>query len=183
MHKLILRIFLLLFLIRKEITLIDHRYRSIIFEFPFSFQTSSHALASLSILHPSLLTWFVIDRVFLDLFDYSFLLDLPLESFECAFDRFAFFYDYKCQIKSPPYKMMGEFNQFPGECQVGLEKRRPEKGAVLFFSEADLSPYDRVDSFGCEDLFRVDFQDIFVQDSEISIFAHFDRSKNIFLEG
>ena len=112
----------MLYLIRKEITLSDFRYRLIIFEFSFSFQTSSHALASLSILHPSLLTRFIIDRMLLDLFDYSFLLDFSLESFKCAFDRFAFVNDYKCQRKSPPYKMMGEFTQFPGECQAYLAR-------------------------------------------------------------
>ena len=133
LHKLILSIFLLLFLIRIEITLLDLRYQLIIFEFPFSFQTSSHALSSLSILHPSLLTWFVIDRMLLDLFDYCFLLDLPLESFECALQRFSVFNYDKCQKKSPPYKMMGEFNQFPGECQERDWKKNGRKKRPFYF--------------------------------------------------
>jgi len=107
MRKLILRTVLLLFLIRKEMIKF---FLLIIFEFPFSFQASSHAFAGLGILHPSLFAWFVVDGVLLDLFNNGFLLDFSLESFQCALDRFAFFNDNKCQRISPPYKMMKKFN-------------------------------------------------------------------------
>jgi hypothetical protein len=112
--------FLLLFSYKEGDDIIKYFKRLIIFEFPFSFQASSHAFASLSILHTSFFAWFVIDGVLLDLFDYGFLLDFSLESFKCALERFAFFNDNKCQRKSPPYKMMGEFNQFPGDCQAPI---------------------------------------------------------------
>lgn len=109
----------------------------------------------------------------LDLFNNGFLLDFSLESFERALERFAIFNDNKCQKKSPPYKMMGKFSEFPGDCQVfGVGK----KGTVLFFPVADLAADNGVDCFGCEDLFLIDFQDVFIQDSEIRIFAYFDRA-------
>ncbi len=93
---------------------------SIIFEFPLSLQASSHALASLGIFHPSLFTGLIIDRMFFDLFDNSFLLNFALESFECVLERLSFFNNDKSQEKSPPYKTMGEFTQFPGECQAPI---------------------------------------------------------------
>lgn len=73
------------FLIRKEITQLDCRQGSIIFEFPFSLQASSHAFAGLGVLHASFFAGFVIDRMFLYLFDNGFLLDFSLESFKRAF--------------------------------------------------------------------------------------------------
>ncbi len=68
----------------------------IIIEFFFSTEASSHALASLSVFHPALFTGFEVNRVLLDLFDDSFLLDFPLEPFKSLFDRFAVVNDNKC---------------------------------------------------------------------------------------
>ncbi len=90
------------------------RIDSIIFEISFSLQTSSHTLSSLSVLHASFFAGFVIDRMFFDFLDNSFLLNSSLESFKCTLERFAFLDDDKSQKKSPPYKMMCEFIEFPG---------------------------------------------------------------------
>ena len=90
------------------------RIDSIIFEISFSLHASSHALSSLGVLHASFFAGLVIYRMFFDFLDNSFLLNFSLESLKCTLERFAFLNDDKCQKKSPPYKMMCEFIEFPG---------------------------------------------------------------------
>jgi hypothetical protein len=68
-----------------------------VFEVFFALHPSAHALASLRFLHPLFLAGLEIDGMLLDFLDDRFLLNFSFKSAEGAFDRFAFFDDYKCQ--------------------------------------------------------------------------------------
>ena len=61
-----------------------------LFDFPTLFLARS--LAGERLLRTAPITRLQIERMFLDIFDDIFLLHLPLETAECAFDRFAFLY-------------------------------------------------------------------------------------------
>jgi hypothetical protein len=69
----------------------------LILDLALSLEPASHAFPGLSFFHPLPLTRFEKNGVLLDLLDDRFLLDLPLETLECALQRFAFFDNDKSQ--------------------------------------------------------------------------------------
>jgi len=78
----------------------------LIFYFSFSLDAPSHPFAGLSLFHPLSFARLVVDRVLFNLLDDGLLLDLSFESFECTFNRFAFFNYDERQKNSPPYGKM-----------------------------------------------------------------------------